>query len=101
MSALKTKADARRPSALLEFRVQPGASRERLTRGTGGWKLAVTAPPVEGKANRACTELLAKLLGVPRSAVALAAGAASRRKRFRVEGLSSEEAARRLAESAS
>ena len=52
-------------TAVIPIHLQPGASRGRLGEKTDrGWKLAVTAPAVEGRANRACVEFLAKTLGV-------------------------------------
>ena len=68
--------------------VQPRASRARFgPRHDGRIKLAVTAPPVDGEANAAVIELVAKSFGVPRSAVEVIAGAASRRKTVRVRGV--------------
>ena len=68
--------------------VQPRSSRERLGPvHDGRVKIAVTAPPVDGEANAAVIELVAKQLGVARSAVAVIAGAASRRKTLRVAGV--------------
>ena len=52
----------------------------------GRLKVAVTAPPVDGEANAAVIELLAKALGVPRRQVEVIAGASSRRKTVRIEG---------------
>jgi uncharacterized protein YggU (UPF0235/DUF167 family) len=49
-------------------------------------RLGVAAPPDKGKANKALAELLAKTLGVRKSAVALASGETSREKTFLVEG---------------
>jgi uncharacterized protein len=67
--------------------VQPRASRARIgPRHDGRIKIAVTAPPVDGEANAAVVELVAKALGVPRSAVEVIAGASSRRKTLRVTG---------------
>jgi uncharacterized protein len=57
----------------------------------------LSAPPVEGAANDALVEFLAKTLGVPRRSVRLVAGTRSRQKRVAVEGLSGEAAAERLA----
>jgi uncharacterized protein (TIGR00251 family) len=59
-------------------------------------KLALTAPPVEGRANEACVEFFANLLDVPRSSVTIASGASSRNKVIRVAGLSAEEVRRRI-----
>ena len=50
-------------------------------------KLAVTAPPVDGAANAAVIELLARALGVPKGAIAVVAGDSSRRKTVRVVGV--------------
>ena len=59
-------------------------------------KIALTAPPVEGKANEACIEFLAKFLKVPRSSVSIAAGQNSRSKMIRVVGLTANELQKRL-----
>lgn len=50
-------------------------------------KVLVTAPPVEGKANAAVIEVLARALGVPRRQVEIVGGEGSRRKTVRVGGL--------------
>ncbi len=50
-------------------------------------KARVAAPPVEGEANAALTALLAKRLGVGRSAVRIAAGETGRLKQIDVEGV--------------
>ncbi len=57
----------------------------------------VHAPPVDGKANAAVEELIARALGVPPSTVRVVGGASSRRKLVALEGLSSEEVRTRLA----
>ena len=62
----------------------------------GALKVALTAPPVEGAANKALVELLAKLLGVPKGAVSIVAGETSRNKTVRVEGVTVDKAARLL-----
>ena len=82
----------------LSLRVQPGAKRNALlARMPGGiWKVAVAAPPLEGRANDAVVELLSDLLGVHRRQVTLARGTSSRSKVIEVEGLSEAEANARL-----
>jgi uncharacterized protein (TIGR00251 family) len=68
--------------------VQPRASRNEIC-GIQGEELKVrlTSPPVEDAANRLCVEFLAKRLGIARSSVAIVAGARSRHKVIRVEGI--------------
>ncbi len=54
------------------------------TLGDGTLRLYVRAPAVEGKANKAAIELLARHLGVPKGSVRLTGGATSRFKRFEI-----------------
>ncbi|MCH5642195.1 MULTISPECIES: DUF167 domain-containing protein [unclassified Gordonia (in: high G+C Gram-positive bacteria)] len=50
----------------------------------GSVTIYVREPALEGRANKAVAELLAKHLGVPKTKVALVGGATARTKRFRV-----------------
>jgi len=78
-------------------KVHPRAKKNAIAGELGeALKVALTAPPVEGKANQACIEFFAKLLKVPRSSVSIAAGQSSRSKVIRVVGLSAEELQKRL-----
>jgi uncharacterized protein (TIGR00251 family) len=84
--------------ATFAVKVHPRAKKNALTGEVGdALKLALTAPPVDGKANEACIEFFAKLLKVPRSSVTIAAGLTSRNKVIRVAGLSAEDVRSRLA----
>jgi uncharacterized protein len=76
----------------ISVRVSPGARRtEVVGRYGGGWKVRVAARPERGRANEALAEHLAELLGVPRRAVRVAAGAASRDKVVEIDGRSAAE----------
>jgi hypothetical protein len=84
--------------ASFAVRVQPRAKRDAITGAVGdALKIAITAPPVEGKANEACIELLAEILKVPRSSITIAAGQTSRNKVVRVAGLSASQVSQRIA----
>ena len=85
------------PTARIAVRLVPRASREEVL-GFAGEELRVrvTAPPVEGRANRALTRLLASKLGVAKSAVRVVAGHGSRCKVVAVDGLHSHEVRARL-----
>ena len=82
----------------LAVRVQPGARRSGLLErlASGEWKLAVTAPPEDGRANEAVVELLAELLAVKRHQVSVVRGHSSRQKQVEVAGLESDAAESRL-----
>jgi len=83
--------------ATFVVKVHPRAKKNAIT-GTVGdaIKLALTAPPIEGRANEACIEFFAKFLNVPRSSITIAAGQTSSRKVIRVAGLSAQELRKRL-----
>jgi uncharacterized protein (TIGR00251 family) len=76
----------------LTVRLTPRARRDRIlgvetdARGQRVLKVAVAAPPVDGKANAALTALLAAAFEVPKSAVAVVGGATARIKRVALAG---------------
>ncbi len=83
--------------ATFAVRVQPRARKNAIVGVIGdALKLALTAPPVEGRANEACIEFLAEFLKVPRSSITIAAGETSRNKVIRMAGMSANELRRRL-----
>jgi uncharacterized protein (TIGR00251 family) len=78
-------------------KVHPRAKTAAITGELGdALKVSLTAPPIDGQANRACIEFFAKLLKVPRSSVTIASGQSSRSKIIAVAGLSVDEIKRRL-----
>ena len=71
-------------------RVQPRASRSEVCGVHGeALKVRLGAPPVDGAANEALIALLAEELGVPRRAIRILSGAASRSKLIQVDGITS------------
>ena len=78
-------------------KVHPRAKKNAVSGEVGdAFKLSLTSPPVEGRANVACIEFFAKLLKVPRSSVTIASGQTSRAKVIRVAGISVEEVRGRM-----
>ena len=72
----------------LELYVQPGARKSEFAGEHGGrTKIRLAAPPVEGRANEALIEFLARHYGVPRRSVRITAGLKSRLKRVTIEGI--------------
>ncbi len=73
-------------AVLLPVKIVPGASR---TRYLGEWesraRIAVAAPAEKGKANKAVTNFLARLLAVRRSDVTVVSGHTSPLKTIRIE----------------
>ena len=78
---------------VISLHIQPGAKRSRVCGMYGeSLKLAIQAPPVDGKANTALREFLAERLKIPTTRVTLVSGAAGRDKRVRVSGVAPEQA---------
>jgi len=82
-----------------EIRVKllPKSSMNQIVGREGDhFKVKVTAPPIEGKANRALIELLAKKLHIPKGRIEITSGKHSRLKSIRIAGLAQEEIKRAL-----
>jgi hypothetical protein len=82
------------PDTLLKVRVHPGASRNEIAGKREGTVIVrVTAPPVDGKANKAACRLLAETCGIPSSRVEIVRGEARRDKVVRLAGVAPGDAA--------
>jgi uncharacterized protein (TIGR00251 family) len=78
----------------IDILVQPRASRAKIgPMHDGRIKIAVTAPPVDGEANAAVIELLARRLGIARGNIEVVAGASSRRKTIKIENVTAQQIA--------
>jgi uncharacterized protein len=68
---------------VVKVAVVPRASRNQVAGlKEDALKIKLTAPPVEGAANKACLQFLAKTLGLPKSSLTIVAGESSRSKRI-------------------
>ena len=84
--------------ATLNVKVVPGASRDRVAGRYGdGIKVQVSAPPEDGKANRAVCELLAAVLGLRSADVQVVRGHGQPRKIVKIAGIGPAELEIRLA----
>jgi hypothetical protein len=89
-------------SVTLAVRAQPGAKKTAIVgiygEGTRAQlKVAVHAPPLDGRANEALIAFLAETFGLPKSAVALVSGELSRNKIFLLRGMTTALATAALA----
>lgn len=98
MSAPPLDLAAARDGVVVPVSAKPRARRDAIVGARhGALVVETTEAPEQGAANEAIRRLLADALGVARMRVELSAGAASRRKRFKVAGLSEPLARERLA----
>ena len=80
-------------ATIIALHLQPGAKRAQICGMYGdAVKVAIQAPPVDGKANAALREFIAAQLKLPTAAVTLISGATGRDKRLRIAGVTPEQA---------
>jgi uncharacterized protein (TIGR00251 family) len=85
--------------AVIRVKLLPKSSRNQIVgREDDLFKVKVTAPPVEGRANKALIDLLAKKISVPKSHIEIISGKSSRIKSIRIDGVSKEEIIRKVEE---
>lgn len=78
--------------AILPVRAHAGSRKNGiLGQREGLLRIAVTAAPEKGKANRAIVDVLSKALGVAKSSIELVAGETATKKRFLISGVSVDE----------
>ena len=91
-----------RSGTVIAIEVSAGAKANTFPAGYNEWRKAlgcrVTAPAIEGRANRAIVRLVAGALGVPSSTVSILSGAGSSQKRVLIAGLEMDEVLARLGE---
>ena len=77
---------------VFNIRVIPRASRCELAGIQGdALKLRITAPPVEGAANKECVRFLSDILGVKKSQITIIAGHRSKNKKVSISGINRED----------
>ena len=73
----------------IKVKVLPRSSRNQIIGREGDlFKVKLTSPPVEGKANKALIEFLAKKLGIAKGRIEIISGKSARLKTLRISGLS-------------
>lgn len=77
--------------ATLAVRAQPSARKNAIVgEQAGALKVAVTAPPEDGRANAALIEVLRDCLGLKRSQIELVSGITNRNKVFLIRGVTAD-----------
>ena len=90
-----------RRGIVISIEVTAGAKEALFPAGYNEWRRSVgcrvSAPAIEGRANKAVLNLVAERLGIPGSSVSIRSGAAASQKRVLVAGLSRQQVLDRLA----
>jgi uncharacterized protein len=79
-------------TVIFVVRVQPRASKDEITgEVAGALKIRLQAPAVDGRANDALIEFLARLVKSPKSALRILSGDRSRIKRVEIFGVTRQQ----------
>ena len=91
MSDLSAAVTEERQGVVIAIDVNAGAKEDAFPAGYNEWRRTigcrVSAPALEGRANRAIIRLVAGRLGIPASFVSILSGATSSQKRVLVTGM--------------
>lgn len=78
-----------RLNTIIPVRITPRAQKNEISElmEDGTVKIRLTAPPIDGKANKALVDFLSDILNVRRSRIEIISGMKSRDKRVRINGI--------------
>ena len=80
------------PKTTIDVKVLPRSSKDEIVGEKDGvYKIKLTAPAIEGKANKALLKLFAKKLGIPKGEIRIITGVRSRIKSIRIDRLTLEQ----------
>lgn len=75
---------------VLTLKISPNASKNEIIKTPEGIKVKITAQPIDGKANKALVEFLAKQFKVPKSYFEIIRGETSKDKSILINNIDAE-----------
>lgn len=75
---------------VLTLRISPNASKNEIIKTPEGIKIKITAQPIDGKANKALVEFLAKQFKIPKSYFEIIRGETSKDKSILINNIDTE-----------
>ena len=77
---------------IIKVKIVPGSSKNKIIGAyNDALKITITAPPVEGKANKKCIAYLAKYFDVVKSKIKIISGQTSKNKLIKIYDISQKE----------
>ena len=77
---------------IIKVKIVPGSSKNKIIGVyNDSLKITITAPPVEGKANKKCIAYLAKYFNVAKSKIEIISGQTSKNKLIKIYDISQKE----------
>ncbi len=75
---------------IFTLRILPNSSKNEIIKADGAIKVKITAPPVDGKANKALLEFLSKTFKIPKTSFSIVKGETSKDKTLSVKAADEE-----------
>ena len=75
---------------IFTLRILPNSSKNEIIKADGAIKVKITAPPVDGKANKALLEFLSKTFKIPKTSFSIVKGKTSKDKTLSVKAADEE-----------
>lgn len=66
---------------LVQFKILPNSSKNEIIKTDDGIKIKITAQPIDGKANKALVEFLAREFKMPKSSIEILKGLSTKEKK--------------------
>jgi uncharacterized protein (TIGR00251 family) len=77
---------------IIKVKIAPGSSKNKIDGiYNNALKISITAPPVEGKANKKCIAYLAKYFDIRKSKIEIVSGQTSKNKLIKIYDINQEE----------
>ena len=77
---------------IIKAKIVPGSSKNKIIGAyNDALKIAIAAPPVEGKANKKCIAYLAKYFDIAKSKIEIISGQTSKNKLIKIYDISQKE----------
>lgn len=82
--------DKKQNEIIFTLRILPNSSKNEIIKADGAIKVKITAPPVDGKANKALLEFLSKTFKIPKTSFSIVKGETSKDKTLSVKAADEE-----------
>ncbi|MFC1892128.1 DUF167 domain-containing protein [Thermodesulfobacteriota bacterium] len=94
---IKRNKNSENPDSEISIKLLPRSSKNQIIiKANDVYRIKVTSPPIDGKANKALINILSKQLGIAKGNIEIISGRTSKNKRVRVKGLTKVEITQRM-----
>ena len=94
---IKRTQNSENPEFEIKIKLLPRSSKNQvMDKENEIYRIKVTSPPIDGKANKALINLLSKQMRIAKGSIEIISGKTSKNKRVRIKGLTKVEITQRM-----